>query len=97
MKTLTPVIETTCIGKYPLIKGTCFPGVINVYDSTFTLAKTVVVTDYFCINLEDVDSDAIFITNTETGKQESNYSNIIIKCCDSIDSYTCIPKKCHKC
>lgn len=97
MKTNIPYIETECINnKYPTIKGTCIPGVINVYNTMFQLVKSIVITDNkFFINLEDTLSDAYVITNTATNKEESDYSRIVVKCCDSIDNYEY--KKCNKC
>lgn len=97
MKTSIPYIETECINnKYPTIKGTCFPGVINVYNTMFQLVKTITINDTkFFINLEDTLSDAYVITNTAPTQEESDYSRIVVKCCDSIDNYEC--RKCSKC
>ena len=100
MITQTPVILTECVSTtFPTIKGTCLPGTINVYNDLFELVKTITVTgETFFINLEDADSDAYIITNTTSGKTESLYSKIIIRCCDVLEQYNCIEvKKCHKC
>ena len=100
MITQTPVILTECISTtFPTIKGTCFPGTINVYNDVFELVKTITVTgETFYINLEDIDSNAFIVTNITTGKTESLYSKITIKCCDILEEYPCIEiKKCNKC
>ena len=100
MITQTPVILTECISTtFPTIKGTCFPGTINVYNDVFELVKTITVTgETFYINLEDIDSNAFIVTNITTGKTESLYSKITIKCCNVLDEYPCTEtKKCNKC
>lgn len=99
MLTNTPIITTECISTtFPSIKGTCAVGIINVYNKYFELVKTVNVDTTFYINLEDVPSDAYVITNTTVGKEESLYSNMIIKCCNVLDEYNCVEvKKCNKC
>lgn len=81
MKTNTPYVETEYISiSYPIIKGTCIPGTIKVYNANFELVKTISTESYkFIINLEDVPSSAYTVTNTEFNKEESNYSRIIVK------------------
>lgn len=78
---MKPIITIDCINpSYPLVKGECEVGTINVYNSEFKLVKSVSVTrNSFFINLDDVPSNAYVLTNV-VGNIESEFSNIITKC-----------------
>ena len=83
---MKPIITISCINpSYPLVKGECEVGTINVYNSEFKLVKSVNVnTNTFFINLDDVPSNAYVLTNV-VGGVESEFSNIITKCNQSND------------
>ena len=78
---MKPIITIECINpSYPLVKGECEVGTINVYNSEFKLVKSVNVNSTtFFINLDDVPSESYVLTNV-VGNVESEFSNIITKC-----------------
>ncbi len=84
---MKPIITIDCISNnYPVIKGDCEVGVLNVYNSEFKLVKSINVTKSFFINLDDVPSNAYVLTNVVAGI-ESEFSSIITKCKCINDKY----------
>lgn len=92
---MKPIITIECINpSYPLVKGECEVGTINVYNSEFKLVKSVNVNSKtFFITLEDVPSESYVLTNV-VGNIESEFSNIITKCKTlPEDNCGCVDKK----
>jgi len=97
MQTTKPTFDTLCISpSYPTIKGSCLAGVIDVYDEEYNLLKSEnVSTSKFFINLDDVEFKAILIKNTAISQTVSEFSNVLVKCCEA---QPCIEKvRCNKC
>ena len=86
MQTSKPTFDTLCVSQsYPIIKGECEIGVINIYNENYNLLKSVAANSIkFFINVDDVEFKAIVIQNIAIGKTQSEISNILTKCCEAV-------------